>query len=742
MSSDDVSQEQAIQELFAAGGLLSRALKGYQPRPQQQAMVRDVIHAYHHKKIALIEAGTGTGKSMAYLVPAILHALQHQERTVISTHTITLQQQLMEKDIPALIHALKAEVKAVLVKGMNNYVCLRKLGDAHEELAQLTPEETHELEKIDQWAANTLEGSKSSLGFMPSHATWERVGMEADACSHNSCPHYKQCFFFRARREAEDAQLLIVNHHLLLADIVSRSENSEEGILPPYSHLVLDEAHNLEDTATEVLAKRVSRLELTRQLNRLASDKKGHVVGKLSLLKQKIEEQFNATSKPTDIALIWSKLEIDLPALRRRLLNEIQDAFHIFSQFFIHAGTAATDQGPYKEQKLRLREGLLQNPYWSGEVQPAAQRVVKALQEYVQTLRGLESSIAALKNERIDERTKSLRLDIQSIASRLESDGISIDDFCFGRLLTSAVKWIEARSYGGYVNVILITAQLDLSETLAENLFSQTPSSILTSATLSTNQQFDFIRRRLGLIAPLLHGKEVSESIYDSPFNYPKQALLLVPHDMPGPSDLRFLPESIESIWEAVKASRGHAFILFTSFQMLRQCYDALAPRLQSKRYPALKQGDEDRLSLLERFKRTPHAVLFGTDSFWEGVDVAGDALRCVIITKLPFKVPTEPIIEARVEALTAQGQDPFMQYSVPQAIVKFKQGFGRLIRNHRDRGCIVCLDTRLVKKGYGKMFLNSLPPCQQSFDAKAALEAKMEQFYKDTYHITMQNAK
>jgi ATP-dependent DNA helicase DinG len=302
------------------------------------------------------------------------------------------------------------------------------------------------------------------------------------------------------------------------------------------------------------------------------------------------------------------------------------------------------------------------------------------------------------------------------------------------------VRWIESQPLKTLLNVQLIDADLDVSKALADFLFSKFPTIVLCSATLTTNQRFDFFRQRLGLHPKLLPHRSVTEHIYDSPFDYRKQAILAVPTDLPPPNHPDFNEIAYENVWKAIEVSRGHAFVLFTSYTMLQNCYEVLAKRLDEHHYPVFKQGDDNRQGLLNKFKKTKRAVLFGTDSFWEGVDVVGDALRCVIIVKLPFKVPSEPIIQARTEAIMERGGDPFFDFAVPHAIVKFKQGFGRLIRHKWDRGCIICLDTRLVMKGYGKLFLNSLPPCEKVFMNGDRLWPKIEDFYRQTYHFVKQN--
>ena len=329
-----------------------------------------------------------------------------------------------------------------------------------------------------------------------------------------------------------------------------------------------------------------------------------------------------------------------------------------------------------------------------------------------------------------DERVRSVLLDIRAIAERLERTALALEEFVFGDLDPSSVKWMEWRDTKGFANLRLVAAAPDVSEMLAERLFKAIPAVILTSATLTTNQTFAFARQRLGLTDHLLDGKEVREAAYQSPFAFERQVLLAIPRDMPAPNQPGFISAAAQPIFEATEASDGNVFALFTSFSMLNQCHSLLKERLESRGYPVFRQGESNRDKLLEDFKRTDRSILFGTDSFWEGVDVVGDALRCVIIARLPFRVPTEPIIQARTQAIEEGGGNPFIEYTVPQAIVKFKQGIGRLIRHRKDRGCILCLDSRLLTKPYGRAFLNSLPTCMQSFEDRAVIPSRMKSFY------------
>lgn len=731
-----------IAELLKPEGRLSRTLKGFEFRPQQKNMLTNVVDAYNNDHITLIEAGTGTGKSMAYLLPALQWAAQTQERTVISTNTITLQEQLIKKDIPNLLKALNLDLKAVLVKGMSNYLCIRKLEDAQFELPFFSPEDKNEIEKINQWKQTTVDGTKSDLPFVANYNVWERVSAEHEACPQKECPHFQECYFFRARRQAQEAQILVVNHHLLFADLARRAETenyADPAILPAYKRLVIDEAHHIEEIATDYFASRIHRIELMRTLGRLASDKAGQQQGRLPILKERLQTFYNKTP-PRSLTPVVSRLTIDLPALRHQILEQINQAFDSFANFISWMKNPSPEEQISLEQKLRVLKEHQSHPRWQAEIHPSTIKLIDTLKQYSVELSGLEGDLKQIDNDRFHEQTKGIRCDIQALSTRLAVSISLLDDFMAELKDPNKVRWIEAQKMNTLLNVHLVNADLDISQALVQYLFSKFSTIILCSATLTTNQQFQFMRQRLGLTQQQMPKKPIKENIYDSPFNYQKQALLLIPTDIPPPTDPNFNTIAYENIWHAIQASHGQAFVLFTSYSMMQSCQSYLSKRLAEHRYPLFKQGDDNRHSLLNNFKNTGRAVLFGTDSFWEGVDVAGDALRCVIIVKLPFKVPTEPIIQARTEAITAKGGDPFYDYSVPNAIVKFKQGFGRLIRNQWDRGCIVCLDTRLVTKGYGKLFLNSLPPCERVFSPGALLWPKMTEFYKQTYHLVKQN--
>lgn len=727
-------------QLLQKDGLMSRFLKGFEPREQQQQMMANIIEAYNSDSLALIEAGTGTGKSMAYLIPALLWALHRKERTVISTHTITLQEQLIRKDIPLITKVLNLEVKAVLVKGMRNYVCLRKLEDLHFEMLTASPKEKEELEKIIAWSHSSHDGTRSTLPFVPTYETWDKVCAESDTCNGSECPFQSKCYFFNARRQANDAQILVANHYLLFADLAKRAENdnyTDTAVLPPYSRIILDEAHHIEEIATEYFASKVNSLDMLRVLARLGSEKGTKIHGKLPLLKDRIQENYRSKNIPSEVSTILTSFNIDLPAARKDLQQHIVETFDTFANFIDLISPKSDKEDSPGENKLRLLPFHQTHPSWPNEIIPRTNNLVMAVERYTKTINGIENELKKLDNERLNEQIKGIRFEINALCLRLEGFCTVLKSFVEKITTSSKVRWIEVHHLKNAMqNIHLVNAELNISQATVDFLFSKFPTIVMCSATLTTNKHFSFVRNRLGLTEELLKDTVIEENVYESPFDYSKQALLTVPTDIPSPLTYEFTEVAAEKIWEIIQISRGNAFVLFTSYAMLNTCYQRIIQRLRDGRYNALKQGDDNRESLLHHFTNKDRSVLFGTDSFWEGVDVVGEALRCVIIVKLPFKVPTEPIIQARTEAISAKGGDPFLEYTLPSAIVKFKQGFGRLIRNKRDRGCIVCLDSRLITKKYGIEFLNSLPPCQRVFATSEQVKIQMADFYKRTYPL------
>ncbi len=700
-----------IDTFFSSGGPLALQVKAFEERHEQRLMAQDVLHAFSQQHPAFIEAGTGTGKSLAYLIPAILWAEEHDERVVISTNTIALQEQLIHKDIPLAIKTLGLETKYVLAKGMANYACLKRLEGATEERSLFSKESDDEIFRIHEWAKTTVDGTRSSLAFLPTHATWDQVSVQSELCEGPKCEHFNKCFFFKAKLEAQNAKIIVVNHHLLFADLALRMESnnfSQNSLLPLYKRLIIDEAHHIEDIATEYFASKVSRLELMKILSQLSLEFTEKATGRLGLLRQKLMR------------------ENHLLSYFEELSTQRKSALFLTGELFDSVGTFQT-LTQQTEQKQRILEHHLTHPYWKSTLVLRANALASQLTTFSMTLQQLENAIIECKSETLDNETKPLRLEVKALGIRLVLASEKIRAFFEGPKSKETVFWIQQEMRHAGPEIQLITAQPDVSELLRKNLFDKMATTILCSATLATNKSFSFAKQRLGLV----DHPAVDEKIHPSPFNYKNQTLVGVPLDMPFPDSPQFNEATVEAIKELVIASHGNAFVLFTSYEALKTVCNELKPTLDAQGYNLLKQGDDHRHALISRFKTTPRSVLFATDSFWEGIDIVGDALRLVIITKLPFPVPSDPISQARSDVLASQGKSAFLEYSLPKASVKFKQGFGRLIRSKNDRGCFICLDTRLIKKGYGKIFLQSLPACQEVFAPLDALKEKMVAFYK-----------
>ena len=700
--------EENLVQAFSGQSSIHSVIENFEIRESQEEMMKEVLRAYNENHICLIEAGTGTGKSFAYLFPALLWALKNKQSSIVSTKTINLQEQLLQKDIPLLRKILGQDFKACLLKGMGNYLCLRKFHDLEENFSSLDDLETKEMHDLAGKLRYQKIATLSNLGLKPTSTLWEKVSAEADSCTAKQCPFYDECSFFKARKEAASAQIIIVNHHLLFSDLAAREKDStRQGILPSYDRLILDEAHHVEDVASKQMALRVSHKEINQLLLKISFEQKG----RLFQLREKVDRHFK--SLPSSFI---SFFDIDLMATRLEILNHSQDFFLLLSDLY--------------PRKTRILEEHFKEKKWQERVQVLAQKLIDSLQTYQLRLLDLERKIKDLGDDSFFEKNKNIFIDIEALATQLERLGSTLKECIFDVDFETSVLWLEEDKKG----LSLVKATLDLSKILSKKLFFKFSSVVLCSATLATDQNFHFFRKRLGLTEKLLPGKAVYEKIYHSPFDYQRQALIAVPKDMPSPLEKSFPRTAAEKIWEIIVLSRGGCFVLFTSFELMLQCRELLNEKLHKGGFILFQQGQQQRQALVRGFQQTKRAVLFATDSFWEGVDVVGDALRCVIIVKLPFQVPSEPMIEARMEAIEKAGGNAFMHYSVPKAIVKFKQGFGRLIRNKKDRGCIICLDPRLMTKPYGQKFLKSLPQLPQIFESKEKFESTIKDFYRKTY--------
>lgn len=675
-----------IDALFAAGGPLAAHFDHYEPRPPQVAMARAAAEVINQARPRLVEAGTGTGKSLAYLAPAARWAQQNHKRVVIATHTIHLQQQLITKDIPQLAEALDEPLKAVLVKGRSNYLCLRKLGEATAQPDLLEEGEAAALEAIAGWAKTTRDGSLADLPEPPPMEVWERVCSDADATLRARCPHFDRCFFYQARRHAAAAHLLIANHALLAADLAVRLASGDAesaAVLPPYHRVVIDEAHHLEDSAVRHLGTQTSRLACLRALGRLHRAKGGSLLtqlGRAIATLPPFEEQAGLRSE-----------------VAQRLPKRIGEAHDL--------ARAAFDE----LDRLLLPDPILSSCDLDADAtahrRPDTDRILK---ELAATLTGTAREVHRLLKQctalppTLADALASPLTDCAGGVNRL----LSVADAlltCTGTRPENRVRWIERRR----TNLVCFSLPVELRGELHAALFRPYPGTLLTSATLSTGNDCGFVADRLGLtegeptpLAPL---------VLPSPFDYPRQLRCLCPTDLPGVNEGGFDTAAAGLIARIARRHGGRTLVLTTAFRQVRSLALALRSEL-SPEITVLVQGEADRHRLLERFRTDTGLLLIATDSFWEGIDVVGPALSAVIITRLPFRVPDDPLELARTEALRARGRQPFAHYSIPIAILKLRQGVGRLIRSRTDSGEVWILDHRLVHKPYGGRFRKALP--------------------------------
>jgi ATP-dependent DNA helicase DinG len=661
----------SLYQFFAPGGLLSKTHPAYEFRRGQLQMAQAVEQALEEKRHLIVEAGTGTGKTLAYLLPVI----RSGKRVIISTGTKNLQEQLFFKDVPALEHALFPDgdrrLSVCYMKGRNNYLCRKKLIDLTEQPVLSGLEEIEHYRAIAAWEKITQTGDRAELAELPeASALWHKLDARADTCLGQKCTEFERCFITEMRRRAAESDIVIVNHHLFFADLSIKLEAEgapDAGVLPECGAVIFDEAHELEDIAGNYFGITVSNLrvdELARDVEQLLQREKIYtpqISGAIQALRERSQLFFSL-----------------LPP------NEGRSAFDSRREFLEENG----------DEFIALNQALT--------------RIVAELEQLPQKPEEVFSLI---------RRAQQLQVQLGFVMENEDPN---------------TVFWIERRSFrgasgprsreafssagkSGRTNVFLQATPIEVGQILRECLWSKMETSVLTSATLAVGGGFEYIRQRLGLD----HAREL---IVPSHFDYESQSILYVPPNLPDPRTPQFGAEAASVIARLLAITRGRAFVLFTSYAQMNEIYDRLLGVLD---FPLLKQGDAPKSALLEEFRLTPHAVLFGTSSFWQGVDVQGEQLSCVIIDRLPFAVPSDPIVAARVKAIDAGGGNAFFEYQVPSAVITLKQGFGRLIRSLHDRGLLALLDNRILKKQYGRVFLESLPRYSRTTDLK-----KVEAFF------------
>jgi len=681
----------ALAGMLEEGGLFNQHFPGFEHRPPQVEMLRLVAQAFNQSDHLMVEAGTGTGKSVAYLLPAIHWAVQNGQRVVISTNTINLQDQLLTKDIPDLQGMLPFEFKAVALKGRGNYVCPHRVRQM-ERRSDLSEPELRVLAKVLVWMPSTLTGDKQEL-FLPNateNAIWGQLCSDAELCPPDRCRR-ENCFFYRARQAAERSHLIVVNHALLLADIAV-----ENRVLPDYRYLVVDEAHHLEDSVTNQLSFQADQRSLERLLTGLSQ---GVGIRRFTGFFHTVSLRCRGAIPEAALSDVQDRVAAGHEAVDRSV-RALYDFFNILTAFLDEHGPRGSSQ---YDRRLRLTSAVRRQPAWD-QVEITWDNLSAGLKEVGHALEALGRLLENLDTYDVQDfedlwnELVSYRVQVETVREQMKT--ILEYNPGPGQDSSNTITWLEVAANNGVVS--LHAAPLHVGELVQRHLFNAKEAIILTSATLRTEESFDYMCERLG-------AWEVSSAAVGSPFDYESSTLLYLPTDIPEPNNPGYQGMVESTLVALAQATRGRMLVLFTSYGQLKTSANAIRERLAEDDIVVFEQGGGvSRAQLLDNFKTAERSVLMGTRSFWEGVDVTGETLSCVAIARLPFAVPHDPIFSARSETY----EDAFSQYSIPDAILRFRQGFGRLIRTRTDRGVVVCLDRRVISKRYGQAFITSLPQC------------------------------
>ncbi|HEX2722688.1 MAG TPA: ATP-dependent DNA helicase [Gemmatimonadaceae bacterium] len=693
----------SVADDLGPGGVIASAMEQYEDRPAQRDMARAIATLYNDGGVGLIEAGTGVGKSLGYLLPALRWAALRKERTVVSTNTINLQEQLVRKDLPFLSDALGDEqpVRFALLKGWRNYLCLLRLEQAKLIGPTLLDDASGGIDAISLWAETTVDGSVSDLPFLPSTEVWDEVAAEPDLCIRTACPHFERCFLFRARREALQADVVVVNHHLLMSDVAVRrvaGNWQDTAVIPAYNRVVIDEGHHLEDAAAAHLGASATKRGMQRLLSRLARSGSARRPGRglLAALEERLRARRDDLFSSQSLDDLERRIHPAVDAVRQK--GSV--VFDLLDVFLREAG----------QPVVRLTDDFAMHPVWRSGLSAALSDFISQSAVLTDTIGVIRQRLEAATER--DDATVALVAELRGAGLRLEGLAAAVHGALEpGPEAHKRIRWAESRGREG--NIAVTWVPLDLAPILRDHLFTKVKTAVVTSATLATDSRFDFLGSRLGI--DQLSIPAVTES-FPSPFDFRHQAILAIPTDTPAPNAdaAGHFRAVIRMIHEFTLASDGGIFVLFTSHRDVRQAAAELRGGGMAIDRPLLVHGEGSRDSLLMQFRESGRAVLLGTSSYWEGVDVAGHALRGLLIAKLPFRVPTEPVTAAHCEAIVERGGDPFGEYMVPHAALRLKQGFGRLIRSGTDRGAIVIADPRVVTKSYGAALLAVLPPARR----------------------------